>query len=70
MALAIQRSMSFIERDFITDDSKTLFIVDNKDDVKQLAAKAQKLLERRTSFYLEDGVSGMDTEFILENMNP
>ena len=55
----------YIEHDFLTDDSKTLFIV----DVKRLP-EAEKLLARNCSFYIDGGVSEMDMEFILSNMNP
>ncbi len=59
----------FIERDFLTDDMKTLFVVDRADE-KELAATAQKLLDRKSSFYSDGGVSEMDKGFIIEKMNP
>jgi hypothetical protein len=52
-----------IEDHFLTDDSKTLFMV----DVKRLP-EAEKLLGRNCSFYIDGGVSEMDMEFILSNM--
>jgi hypothetical protein len=55
----------YIEEHFLTDDSKTLFIV----DVKPPAA-AEKFLGRDSSFYLPGGVTEMDVEFILNDMNP
>jgi hypothetical protein len=53
----------FIERDFLTDDSKTLFVVD-------VNPPKVKLPTRCRSFYRPGGVAKMDKEFILNNMNP
>ena len=52
-----------MERDFLTNDSKVLFIVDVKPPKVKLPARCR-------SFYLDGGVSKMDREFILTNMNP
>ena len=58
-----QRINKFIQDDFLTDDSKTLFIVDVK--------KPDTLfLKRNKVFFIGGGVSGMNTEFILDHMNP
>jgi hypothetical protein len=56
----------YIERDFVTNDSKTLFVVGNK----RRPPAAEKFLARDRSFYLDGGVAKMDTEFILSNINP
>jgi len=51
---------------FLTNDSKTLFVVGNK----RRPPGAEALLARKYSFYLDSGVSAMDTDFILDKMNP
>jgi hypothetical protein len=56
----------FIELDFLTDDSKTLFVVGNK----RRPPAAEALLARKYSLYLDGGVSAMDTDLILDKMNP
>jgi len=53
----------YVEKQFLTNDSKTLFVVDVKTPKVKLPALCR-------SFYLDGGVSEMDTEFILEDMNP
>ncbi len=53
----------FIESSFREDDSKTLFIVDIK-------PPSIGLLERSNTFFVNGGVAGMDTDFILSHMNP
>jgi len=56
----------YIEHDFLTDDAKTLFVVGNR----HRPPRAARFLARNRSFYLDGGVSGMDTESILKKMKP
>ncbi|MBW2324246.1 MAG: SIR2 family protein [Deltaproteobacteria bacterium] len=57
------RINQFIQDGFLTDDSKTLFVVDvRKPDTP--------FLTRNNVFFVGGGVSGMNTKLILENMNP
>ena len=56
----------YIQDHFLTNDSKTLFVVGNK----RRPPGAEKFFGRDRSFYLDRGVSEMDKEFILEKMNP
>lgn len=56
------RINKFIQDDFLTDDSKTLFIIDvRKPDTL--------FLTRNNVFFVDGGVSEMNMEFILDHMN-
>ena len=57
------RINQFIQNSFLTDDLKTLFVVDVREP-------DTPFLTRNNVFYMDGGVSEMNTKFILDHMNP
>lgn len=57
------RINQFLQGSFLTDDSKTLFVVD-------IRKPATDFLMRDNVFFVDGGVSEMDTGFILSHMKP